>query len=106
MAPEIVFSTEYDEKVDVFSFAMIIFSCLEENYTIYGENLTFNLEFKVANDPSFRPQYKHSHLFPTQIIQLSKLCWSHESQNRPSFKQIVKILNNVKENLKQTQEKI
>jgi hypothetical protein len=85
MAPEVVLTNNYDQKCDVFSFAIMMFQVLtnkidniyddeneikteiknnyvklenelKETFIDKKENISyFNIEIRVANDPYFRP---------------------------------------------------
>jgi len=96
MAPEMVLGLDYDSKVDVFSFSMMMFEMLTGKFNPYkGTEGSFDrfIEFKVANNPHFRPNLQ---LLPTGVPNffcgLLKRCWDHKPQNRLSFQEISEIL--------------
>ena len=69
MAPEIANNEFYDEKCDVFSFAIIMFEVLTENFNPYGE-FAANIETKVAKNPLFRyVVYNLGDSFPDLFFQ-------------------------------------
>uniref|UniRef100_A0A0D3GTW9 Protein kinase domain-containing protein n=1 Tax=Oryza barthii TaxID=65489 RepID=A0A0D3GTW9_9ORYZ len=74
MAPEVFKHRKYDKKVDVFSFAMILYEMLE-------------------GDPPF------SNYEPYEAAKLIELCWSGDIHLRPSFLEILKRLEKIKEYL-------
>lgn len=94
MAPEVINSNEYDQSADVFSFGIIMFELLCETTQPYGEKAN-NIELKVCKNPLFRPvlpehvQIAHSQMI---YIKLMQECWEHDPEERPSFDQIVQIL--------------
>jgi serine/threonine protein kinase len=59
MAPEVINSTNYDYKCDLYSYGIILFQILtqfEDNKIYPEEKLNgANFEFKLASDPNFRP---------------------------------------------------
>jgi catalase (peroxidase I) len=57
-----------------------------EDVELIKRKSILNIEFKVANDPTFRPKiYKKYETNNEQFIELMKRCWSHYSENRPVF---------------------
>ncbi|KAL3751577.1 hypothetical protein ACJRO7_012415 [Eucalyptus globulus] len=94
MAPEVFKHRKYDKKVDVFSFAMILFEMLEgdppmSNYEPY-EAAKYVAE---GNRPSFRAKG-----YIQELRDLTEQCWSHDMNRRPSFLEILKKLEKIKEN--------
>ncbi|XP_010044474.2 integrin-linked protein kinase 1 [Eucalyptus grandis] len=95
MAPEVFKHRKYDKKVDVFSFAMILFEMLEgdppmSNYEPY-EAAKYVAE---GNRPSFRAKG-----YIPELRDLTEHCWSHDMNRRPSFLEILKKLEKIKESL-------
>jgi serine/threonine protein kinase len=66
MAPEVLISTKYDNKCDVFSFGIIMFQVLtqiDENDIYPKERLgEFNLDYKILIDQKFRPEIPKKYL--------------------------------------------
>jgi serine/threonine protein kinase len=60
MAPEVISSTHYDNKCDVFSFGIIMYQVLTQckDYDIYQKDKLNgkNIDFLLGNDPLFRPE--------------------------------------------------
>jgi serine/threonine protein kinase len=60
MAPEVISSTHYDKKCDVFSFGIIMYQVLTQckNENIYPDNKLNgkNIDFMLSTDPNFRPK--------------------------------------------------
>ncbi|KAF9600011.1 hypothetical protein IFM89_002484, partial [Coptis chinensis] len=71
MAPEVFKHQKYDKKVDVFSFAMILYEMLE-------------------GDPPMS-NYK-----PYEAAKLTEQCWAADMNQRPSFFEILKKLEKIK----------
>lgn len=56
MAPEVVRGEKYSVKVDVYSFAILAYEVYYDTKKPFGEDTTFNVEYKVAQDANFRPK--------------------------------------------------
>ncbi|KAF1874798.1 hypothetical protein Lal_00007412 [Lupinus albus] len=95
MAPEVFKHRRYDKKVDVFSFAMILYEMLE------GEPPFANYEpldgAKLAAE-GHRPTIRAKGYTP-ELIELTEQCWAADMNQRPSFIDILKRLEKIKENL-------
>ncbi|TVU37725.1 hypothetical protein EJB05_11056, partial [Eragrostis curvula] len=94
MAPEVFKHRKYDKKVDIFSFAMILYEMLEgdppfSNYEPY-EAAKYVAD---GHRPAFRKGYSND------LKELIELCWSADINQRPSFLEILKKLDKMKENL-------
>ncbi|MED6164166.1 hypothetical protein PIB30_087043 [Stylosanthes scabra] len=93
MAPEVFKHRRYDKKVDVFSFAMILYEILE------GEPPFTNLEpYEGAKHVAegHRPIIRAKGYGP-ELRELIELCWSGDMNQRPSFIDILKRLEKIKE---------
>ena len=84
MAPEVIrCESQYDEKCDVFSYAMILYQM------VTGELPYPNLENSAVLEliaDGKRPEIPSD--TPTQLRKLIKQCWSDNPHKRPSFEQI------------------
>lgn len=97
MAPEVFKHRKYDKKVDVFSFAMILYEMLEgdpplPNYEPY-EAAKFMAE---GHRPAFRAKG-----YTPELRELTEQCWAADMNRRPSFLEILKKLEKIKDNLSQ-----
>ncbi|KAL8052477.1 hypothetical protein ABFX02_05G006900 [Erythranthe guttata] len=95
MAPEVFKHRKYDKKVDVFSFAMILYEMLE------GEAPLSNYEaYEAARYVSegHRPIFRAKSFTP-ELKELTAQCWSANMNDRPSFLEILKTLEKIKESL-------
>ncbi|KAJ0987443.1 hypothetical protein J5N97_005799 [Dioscorea zingiberensis] len=93
MAPEVFKHRRYDKKVDVFSFAMILYEMLEgdpplSNYEPYEAA-------KYISD-GHRPTFRAKGYLP-ELKELTEQCWSADMSQRPSFIDILKKLEKIKE---------
>ncbi|KAA8532923.1 hypothetical protein F0562_032960 [Nyssa sinensis] len=72
MAPEVFNHQRYDKKVDVFSFAMILYEMLED--LCFGQKV-----------------------YIPELRELTEQCWDEDMNRRPSFLEILKRLEKIKE---------
>jgi len=88
MAPEVINNQYYNEKADVFSFAIIM-------WEVYTRKIPYNgmgpvqVVALVVNRRE-RPRIPSS--CPQILAQLMEQCWKHDHRLRPSFNEIVKRL--------------
>nr|CAD1834011.1 unnamed protein product [Ananas comosus var. bracteatus] len=87
MAPELFRNEEYDTKVDVFSFALILQELIEGCPPFYPKQDSEVLEAYASKErPPFRaPLRKYSH----GLKELIQQCWSQNPAERPSFREII-----------------
>lgn len=84
MAPELIVSNDYDNKVDVYSFAMILFEMNECVRAFKGLKLN-DIFTKVIND-QLRPEF--TDITPEPMQKLIRKCWAHNPADRPTFDEI------------------
>jgi serine/threonine protein kinase len=90
MAPEVFSGATYDEKVDVYSFAMILFEmiCREVPFADEDPEAIGPMAVQgIRPDMEAVPQ----HCCET-VISLMTACWDGQPCSRPSFSQILEIL--------------
>ncbi|RDY06286.1 Serine/threonine-protein kinase STY8, partial [Mucuna pruriens] len=95
MAPEVFKHRRYDKKVDVFSFAMILYEMLEgeppfSSYEPY-EGAKYVAE---GHRPSFRAKG-----YTPELRDLTEHCWAADMNQRPSFIDILAQLDKIKGHL-------
>ncbi|KAL9665552.1 hypothetical protein QQ045_020973 [Rhodiola kirilowii] len=95
MAPEVFKHRKYDKKVDVFSFAMILYEMIEgdppmSNYEPYEAA-------KYVAD-GHRPVFR-SKGWTGGLKELTEQCWAADMNQRPAFLEILKRLEKIKEAL-------
>ncbi|KAH9604010.1 hypothetical protein KSS87_014190 [Heliosperma pusillum] len=95
MAPEVFRHRSYDKKVDVFSFAMILYEMLEGAPPMAG-----NEAYEAAKSVSEgrRPNFGSKGFIP-ELKELIEDCWAADTNKRPSFLDILKRLERTKEHL-------
>ncbi|GFQ02034.1 dual specificity protein kinase spla [Phtheirospermum japonicum] len=92
MAPEVFKHRKYDKKVDVFSFAMIVYEMLE------GEPPMSHYEpYEAAKylADGHRPMFKAKGFIP-ELRELTEQCWAADMNQRPTFLEILRKLEKIK----------
>lgn len=91
MAPEIFESDKYNEKVDVYSYGIILYEMCTRKVP-YGlmnqQQIIYYVTFKNG-----RPNLKFlENGTPSQIVGLMQMCWDRDPNKRPSFEFIIKFI--------------
>ena len=96
MAPEQFISMLYDNKVDVFTYSMILYELLtlEKPWSNKKNFDQFTL-FKYVSD-GLRPVIRDREI-PEKYIELINNCWDSNPSGHPSFKTIVKVFVDYKD---------
>ncbi|KDP42670.1 hypothetical protein JCGZ_00174 [Jatropha curcas] len=99
VAPEVYRNEEYDTKVDVFSFALILQEMIE-GCPPFSTRQDFEVpKAYAANErPPFRALAKR---YPHGLKELIEECWSAEPYKRPSFREIITRLDNINNRIAQ-----
>lgn len=91
-APEIFSSdSDLDEKIDVYSFGVLLFEILTKSYP-YDPSLSRTQLYELLSQGLSRPSLR-GEAIPTVFQKLIIACWNNDSSLRPSFEKIVKILS-------------
>ncbi|CAH9105187.1 unnamed protein product [Cuscuta epithymum] len=93
MAPEVFKHKKYDKKVDVFSFAMILYEMLEGDAPM--SNCEAYEAAKYVAD-GHRPTFRAKGFIP-ELKELVDQCWAGDMNQRPSFLEIMKRLEKIME---------
>ena len=88
MAPEVITTTNYNEKCDVYSFGIVMWEVFMRRIPFKGLN---SYQVMQTVDRKKRPPLPQT--VPLSIRMLIQLCWSHEPTSRPSFTSICQLLN-------------
>lgn len=87
------FNTIDSFKGEVFQFAIVVYKMFSLNELVVNKRtVDLNYIFKIKN--GWRPEKPD--LMPVSYWKLVCRCWDHIDDNRPSFAEIVKILQNEK----------
>lgn len=95
MAPEVFKHRKYDKKVDVFSFSMILYEMLEGDPPMAHYEPYEAAKFVAEGH---RPTFRSKEFIP-EFRELTEHCWAADINQRPSFLNILKRLERIKENL-------
>ncbi|KAF3661626.1 putative dual specificity protein kinase splA-like isoform X2 [Capsicum annuum] len=93
MAPEVFKHRKYDKKVDVFTFAMILYEMLEGDPPLSHYEPYEAAKFVAEGH---RPMFKVKGLTP-ELKELVEECWAKDVNKRPSFLEILKTLEKIKQ---------
>src|SRR4051794_8499674 len=87
-APEIIRGGEYDERVDIYSFGMILWELLTRAKPYEGQNfMATTMDVLKGIRPAIPPKT------PTKYAKLVKKCWHGEANKRPSLTTILKYFD-------------
>ncbi|VFQ66667.1 unnamed protein product [Cuscuta campestris] len=95
MAPEVFKHRRYDKKVDVYSFAMILYEMLEGDPPLSGY-APYDAAKHAAE--GHRPIFRGKG-FTSELKELVEKCWAADMNQRPSFLEILKRLEKAKESV-------
>ncbi|KAK8892462.1 hypothetical protein M9Y10_029691 [Tritrichomonas musculus] len=95
-APEILKGKEYNMKVDIYAFGIVLYEIVTgqrpyHNYLNNPPRLLFRLSSERLR-PKIPNEMKNK--VPFEIEDLMERCWDDEPENRPTFSEIAKILLN------------
>eukprot|EP00438_Fugacium_kawagutii_P031405 Skav205755 [mRNA] locus=scaffold1714:74151:75418:- [translate_table: standard] len=93
MAPEVLRTEHYNEKVDIYSFSLIMFYLSSGKRPFYhlGSNPSEILDRFIAGEEP-RPDAKECHKF---LQPLMKQCWAVDAQDRPCAEDILDSLQEI-----------
>ena len=91
IAPELFQSSLYNEKVDVYSFGVMLWECLHPGSIPLPHYSPIEAAYAAAHR-KVRPQVTIA--LPSAFGKLLRACWSHDPKHRPSFQAITDILEN------------
>lgn len=99
MAPEVFHSQAYDEKVDVYSFSMVLFEVFCREIPFEDEE-PINVGQLVCE--GHRPDLEAVPPgYPRVISNLMQCCWAENPAERPPFERILPVLEKVFEKVQQ-----
>jgi len=91
MAPEVALREPYNEKVDVYSFGIMLWQMARDNLPFTGLGKTAFMQEVVRGNA--RPKLDRS--WPDAFNNLLTGCWARDPQKRPSFAMILIELNSL-----------
>lgn len=84
----------YSNKVDVYSFGMILLEVLELRRPWADEKIGFQFKFCQKIESGHRPQtYKRFSNVPDGYTALMEACWHMDPEKRPSFRVVTKQID-------------
>lgn len=89
MAPEVALRKAYNEKVDIYSFGMILWQMLHGEVPFRG--LSRDEHFVQVVRGGLRPTISSD--LPPQLRLLLELCWHADYRKRPSCEEIIDVLS-------------
>ncbi|KXZ55947.1 hypothetical protein GPECTOR_2g1498 [Gonium pectorale] len=102
MAPEVFRHEPYNNKVDVYSFAMICFQLFE------GLPPYWNMDpieaARAAALKGLRPQWgptnRRDQVIPNRLKRLVETCWAADYESRPEFVEVIEMLEDISKEIK------
>ena len=91
MAPEVMEGGNYNEKVDVYSFGIIIFEVIAREIPFIEKKSWQIPDFVLAK---FRPEIPNDCPYKA-LKDLTTSCWNHSPRKRPSFTLVKEKLENL-----------
>ena len=85
MAPEVLVSQNYNEKADIYSYAMILYELVTLRYPFSECTDQKLIQFRVMNRK--RPTLDEN--TPEPIATMIQRCWAQDPRERPSFAEIM-----------------
>uniref|UniRef100_A0A7S2H492 Protein kinase domain-containing protein n=1 Tax=Helicotheca tamesis TaxID=374047 RepID=A0A7S2H492_9STRA len=95
MAPEVALYKPYDERVDAYSFGVVLYeiSSMEKPF----KDWTAGKHKEEVVEGRFRPKIEHPHgihsFWPAPLVDLINVCWAHNMSRRPDFDLITQVLD-------------
>eukprot|EP01127_Copromyxa_protea_P012399 TRINITY_DN3235_c0_g1_i2.p1 TRINITY_DN3235_c0_g1~~TRINITY_DN3235_c0_g1_i2.p1 ORF type:complete len:406 (+),score=39.10 TRINITY_DN3235_c0_g1_i2:416-1633(+) len=92
MAPELLCFEEFDEKVDVYAFGIILWELLTRK-TPFAHIGSFSKLYEVVYVHGERPPIPED--AESSLRELIEYCWDEKPANRPSFSTIISVLSDI-----------
>jgi serine/threonine protein kinase len=89
MAPEVALGQPYNEKVDVYSYAIVIWTLARNKMAFRGYNRQMHRNLVVVGGE--RPKLERN--WPSDFSALLERCWHADSSKRPSFAEVSRLLS-------------
>jgi len=100
-SPEIYFGEPYQDKADVYSFAIIFWAlvtrCIKREYVIPYANLSLKFDFQIILQTAKRAVRPIIPNCPQSISSLITSSWDHDKNKRPSCAYIISQLESIEE---------
>jgi len=90
-APEMLRNEEYDEKVDIYSYGVILYEIFARKNYFSEKPQLFKIEDAVLRGE--RPSIDEPCL--PEYVEMMQRCWSQEPKQRPSFPEIIERIDHI-----------
>lgn len=91
MAPEVLTGSKYDEKVDLYSFAMILYELISHEIPFEDVEPSAVARHAIRGDrPCLQAVTSDC---PEKFVALMTVCWDQDPGRRPSFGNVLRWLN-------------
>jgi len=95
MAPEVLRTTAYTEKADIFSYAMVIFEVICRHVPFEKlQPIVVAKKIGSGERPSVTDHVK-ADAVPEGLVELMESCWAQEPQGRPTSREIATTLGRI-----------
>ena len=105
MAPEVALTTPYNERVDIYSFGLVLYEMLT-GVAPYGGISKDEFYARVIEGgerpPTDMDDYGRRIRADAQILQLIERCWSANPQFRPDAEDTLAVVNGVQDTKKKS----
>jgi serine/threonine protein kinase len=99
MSPECLTSTKYDEKTDVFSFAMVAYNLTQRTIPSLQYMANGNPEdvehFAREVAAGFRPPFAEGNSLPESLKEVIQMCWAANPDDRPTMREVLGKLKTI-----------
>eukprot|EP00421_Protoceratium_reticulatum_P070864 CAMPEP_0168414114 /NCGR_PEP_ID=MMETSP0228-20121227/29561_1 /TAXON_ID=133427 /ORGANISM="Protoceratium reticulatum, Strain CCCM 535 (=CCMP 1889)" /LENGTH=312 /DNA_ID=CAMNT_0008427905 /DNA_START=48 /DNA_END=986 /DNA_ORIENTATION=- len=96
MAPEVLLGTDYTEKADIFSFAMVAYEVVCRHVPFERLDPTSVAKFtKAGRRPDLQDESIVPKEVPPSLLALIVQCWDQQPLNRPSFGEILATVEEI-----------
>lgn len=85
-SPEMLMSDHYDQKIDVYSYAVLLWELFTNDIPFKGVKNSIQLATEIVQNNK-RPIFPAT--CPPKLLKLIKRCWDHDPKVRPTFKNLV-----------------
>ena len=88
LAPEVILGNAYNQKVDVYSWSMVLHEMLslQKPFDLYGHEMHLELVVQGGERPKLQSEWP----FPLQ--RLIQKAWAEEPRDRPCMREIQEML--------------
>jgi len=98
LAPEILLNEDYDQRVDIYSYGIILFELMTRKRPFADIKFLSTIQDKiVAGD---RPTFTKSS-YPDDFVHILTKCWDQSKEKRPDFNWIIKRIEKLEKKVEE-----